>query len=714
MKAKRSFCIILAACAASSAFAQGAADNPKVFDDGLWRRTPWEGSFVPDDFIWVKPHAAYVGSNRLEIVWLTKERGSGWVDWTQDNWATTNRAWTVREGFRDFNELIHKIDVEGFDPSKPVVWRAVSMKMIEVSTCYNRYEGEPEHIWHDLRFWGELARKRSRYESGAVVHMEERVTNPLIPKKGKATIVVFNDIHHEHAIYTNLIQYAGKDVGLAAFNGDIIDHSRSEDDIIKFVNAPMAYIGRELHCATRYLRGNHEFNQAFAAHLTDYMALQDGKLYGAVDFGPARVVFLDTVGWGAKDEWAGGWVDVRPYVAEEAEWLAREVASDEWRRAKYRVVIGHVPPAWKEYSKGVVKKVDWPGAPLFDILKGKGVTVMLGAHHHDQTWIRPNEFADYDIFVGGAHYFRNSTLTRCEMDDESLHVRVVNYRGVTIHDWTFPERPSRTTIPVPRAANTNHYWYGCHRYRINQMKTAPRAPDFVLLGDSIFHYWDDPKNQTSWKTNFSGEGSAPYYGINLAIEGDTTQSLLWRLQNGLLLTNDAPAAAATEGGETVKPSNGQTVKPEAGGPGSVPVTPAPKVAFVLIGTNNTSAKDPPDDTVEGVMAVVEQVRAATQGQTKIVVYGLLPRGKGAADPGTVSNRYVNRELRWLSHTRNFHYRDIWDKFLNKDGTVNTNLLYDALHSGPQGFEVFTEDMLKALKLLRIPPAQPAVCAADSK
>ncbi len=690
MKAEHSLCIVhcalciaLAAAAASSVFAQGAADNPKVIDDNLWRTEPWEGCFVPDDFIWVKPHAAYVGSNKLEIVWLTKERGSGWVDWTQDNWATTNRAWTVRDGFRDFNELIHKIDVEGFDPSKPVVWRAVSMKMVEVSTCYNRYEGEPEHVWHDLRYWGELAKKRSRYESGAVIHAEERVTNPLIPKKGKATIVVFNDVHHEHTIYTNLVRYAGKDVGLALFNGDIIDHSRSEDDIIKFVNAPMAYIGRELRCATRYLRGNHEFNQAFAAHLTDYMALQDGKLYGAVDFGPARVVFLDTAAWGAKDEWAGGWVDVRPYVAEEAEWLAREVASDEWKRAKYRVVVGHVPPAWLD-ARGAVKKVNWPGAPLFDILKGQGVTVMLGAHHHDQTWIRPNDFADYDIFVGGAHYFRNSTLTRCEMDDESLHVRVVNYRGVTIHDWTFPERPVRATIPAPFTANTNHYWYGAHRYRINQVKTAPRAPDFVLLGDSIFHYWDNKENQPSWQKFFSGVGDAPYYGLNLAIEGDRTESLLWRLQNGLLTTNDPP----------------------------------PKVAFVLIGTNNTANRkienESPDDTAAGVAAIVGQIKAATRGQTKIVIYGLLPRGKGSSDPLTVRNTYANRSLSRLADGETVFYRSIGGKFYEKGGTINRELLPDGLHAGAKGFDVIAEDILATLKALKVAPRAGAAQIGDRR
>ena len=144
VKAALKLALVSASLAAANIFAQGAADNPKIIDDGLWKKEPWEGCYVPDDYIWVKPHAAYAGSNRLEIVWLTKERGSGWVDWSQYNWATTNRAWTARYGIRDFNELLHKIDVTGFDPSKPVAWRAVSMKLIQVATGHIRYEGEPD------------------------------------------------------------------------------------------------------------------------------------------------------------------------------------------------------------------------------------------------------------------------------------------------------------------------------------------------------------------------------------------------------------------------------------------------------------------------------------------------------------------------------------------------------------------------------------------
>ena len=677
IKTKHYVALLIVSLAATSALAQGAADNPKIIDDELWKKEPWEGCYVPDDFIKAKPHAAYVGSNKLEIVWFTKERGSGWVDWTQDNWATTNRAWTARYGIRDFNELIHKIDVTGFDPSKPVAWRAVSMRLIQVATGHIRYEGEPDYDWLKLWEWNQLADRRARYESGAVAYVEEGVVNPLFPPTGKASLVVFNDVHHAVPIYTNLIQYAGKDVGLAVFNGDIIDHSRSEDDIIQFVNAPMAYVGRELHCATRYVRGNHELTHAFPAHLADYMGLQDGQLYGAVDFGPARVVFLDTAG-GRRYYW-----DLDGYVAEEAEWLKRAAASEAWMRAKYRVVIGHIPPCWRD-AKGKLHQDDMPSAPLYNILKGKGVTAMICAHDHVPNFMTPNEAIDYPLFVGGAHSVKRSTLIRCEMDDESIHVRILDHGGVAIHDWSDPPRPCIATNSMPLSTSPKHDWWASHLYRVNQVKTAPRTPDFVLLGDSIFHYWDAERNQASWKKFFSGEGDAPYFGINLGIQGDRTESLIWRVQNGLFPTNATP----------------------------------PKAAFVLIGTNNTAnrriEKESPDDTAAGVAAIVEQVKAATQGKTKIIVYGLLPRGKGVSDPIGIRNEYANRIIRRIADNKTVFYRDIGGKFLNNDGTVNLELLDDGLHSGPKGFDVIAEDILAALKAAGVAPRQSAAQIGDKR
>ena len=655
-----------------SLFAQTAADNPKVHDDGLWQKVSCLGTYLPDEFINVKPHAAILGEDAVEIVWMTKEAGSGWVDWTQDNWATTNRAWTSKYGIRDFNETIHKTVVKGFDPAKPVCYRAVSMKLIQIATGHIRFEGEPDFEWTDRRSWSDLAVKRRTYESGANVHFAEGTFGPLVPSaKDDLSIVVFNDVHHTLPIYTNLIQYAGSKVNLAVFNGDIIDHARSEADIIRHVNAPMAYVASNLNCAVRYVRGNHELVHGFPRHLADYESTLDGQFYGALTLNGVRIAFLDAgsealddAAQKGRDEW-----DFDGYISEESAWLARELESDDWKNAKARLVFSHVPPVWEDrFGKlhGEVPRI----AKMYDMLKGRGVTAFIGAHEHVPQCVSTNEFADYPVFIGGAPYYDKATLTRCDVSgDGQVRVKIYNARGSVVVAWP---HTCISDQPAPMSTDTNHWWWKAQEYRVNQVKTASRAPDVMFLGDSIFHYWEGPKYKPSWDAVFSGEGESKYYGLNLAIEGDRTETLLWRLENGLL---------AKDG-------------------------PLPRVVVLLIGTNNTGTRNAErelcTDTARGVKAILDYIRNTTRGKTKIVVYGLLPRGKGEEDPCTKRNREVNEGIKLLCDGKNIIYRDIGDKFLNADRTVNTNMLFDKLHPAQGGYDAILEDLLPVLEKL-LPP-----------
>ena len=226
---------------------------------------------------------------------------------------------------------------------------------------------------------------------------------------------------------------------------------------------------------------------------------------------------------------------------------------------------------------------------------------------------------------------------------------------------------------APMSTDTNHWWWGAQKKRVDQAKEAKAAGgtvDVVLLGDSILHYWELEENQKCWQRTFSGEGKAKYRGLNLAIEGDRTETLLWRVENGLFTDNG----------------------------------PLPRAVILLIGTNNTgvrNAKDEtPDDTAAGVRAVIAAVKKRTNdGAAKILLYGLLPRGKGTNDACTVRNRLVNERLKKLDDgktRRTVFYHDIGDLFLNADGTVNKDLLGDALHPSKAGYEllakIFREDL----------------------
>lgn len=219
---------------------------------------------------------------------------------------------------------------------------------------------------------------------------------------------------------------------------------------------------------------------------------------------------------------------------------------------------------------------------------------------------------------------------------------------------------------APMSTDTNHWWWKAHEYRVNEVKAAKCAPDVVFLGDSIFHYWEIKENAFEWERFFSGRADARFHALNLAIEGDRTETLLWRLQNGLLV----------DGGKL------------------------PRVAVLLIGTNNTGTRnierEPPEDTVKGVKAILDYSRRVTHGATKFIVYGLLPRGSGTNDTCTVRNMKVNEGIRKLCDGRDIFYRDIGDKFLNADGTINTALLHDKLHPSAAGYNIILGDLLPAL------------------
>ena len=227
---------------------------------------------------------------------------------------------------------------------------------------------------------------------------------------------------------------------------------------------------------------------------------------------------------------------------------------------------------------------------------------------------------------------------------------------------------------APMSTDTNHWWWKAHEYRLNQVKEAKAAGgtvDVLLLGDAILHDWELKENQKCWKRTFSGEGESTYRGLNLAIEGDRTETLFWRVENGLFKG-----------------------------------APLPRAVILLVGTNNTGTRnaeeETPDDTAAGVKAVVEAVRKRTDNCTKIIVFGLLPRGTGTNDAATVRNRLVNERLRKLDESerktgpRVVFYRDIGDLFLKRDGTIDTGLLGDRLHPSKKGYDLLAREFTAAL------------------
>ena len=182
--------------------------------------------------------------------------------------------------------------------------------------------------------------------------------------------------------------------------------------------------------------------------------------------------------------------------------------------------------------------------------------------------------------------------------------------------------------------------------------------DVIFLGDSITQGWEG-NGKKVWAENF-----APLKAINLGIGGDQTGHVLWRITEGKEL-------------EPLKP----------------------KAAVIMIGTNNMGGHSA-EQIAGGVKAIVEELRKQ-KPDMKILVLGIFPRSPKATDGVREKIKTANEIIAKLADDKSVFYKDIGEKFLDKDGTLDKKIMYDYLHLTPEGYEIWAaaikDDLAKLLK-----------------
>ena len=359
----------------------------------------------------VKPHLQLMGETSVGVVWTTRVKADGWVEWSQDGGATWRTAWNQRDGLKvDANDLVHKIVVEGYDPAKPLKYRVRS----RAYTSFGPYK---------------------------VVHSGEEGTheggiNAVLPADGTLSFAVFNDVHGHLETYPKLlgVKEATKGLSFTVFNGDIMSHVEDSESLERGLLGPLAYCAARTQAPMWYLRGNHETRGAYARHLRDHLALQNDRYYGAVTLGRTRFVFLDTGEDKEDGHWAySGLVDFEGYLAEQTAWLKREVESPAWKDAKFRVVFTHIPPdlrVWNAIWKQPLPRI----RALHDVLEHAGTTLVVCAHLHTYVMRPAGDAHPYAQVAGGGRIYDKgerhaATLTRCDVLEDRIVVRQFTVNG---------------------------------------------------------------------------------------------------------------------------------------------------------------------------------------------------------------------------------------------------------------------------------------------
>jgi lysophospholipase L1-like esterase len=183
--------------------------------------------------------------------------------------------------------------------------------------------------------------------------------------------------------------------------------------------------------------------------------------------------------------------------------------------------------------------------------------------------------------------------------------------------------------------------------------------ELLLMGDSITDFWRNEQGAFAGKAVLD-KNFGQWKIANFGIAGDTTQGVLYRLNDG----------------------EGRGI--------------APRAIMLMIGTNNTG-RNTAGEIAEGIGAVVLQLRRSFP-QAKILLLAVFPRG-AASDPvrGVIAD--INQRISKLHDGTNVHYLDIGQKFLDAQGEIPKDVMSDGLHPGAKGYEIWADAVREPLTRL---------------
>lgn len=196
-----------------------------------------------------------------------------------------------------------------------------------------------------------------------------------------------------------------------------------------------------------------------------------------------------------------------------------------------------------------------------------------------------------------------------------------------------PNNPARVAVLAKRAGET--------------------GAEILFVGDSITEGWETTGREV-WDRTY-----APRKALDLGVSGDQTQHVLWRIAQG-----------------EMDPFH-------------------PKAVVLMIGTNNTGSGLSPEATADGVTLVVRRL-VAKFPEARILLLAVFPRGEKPGDPMRVANARVNAILSGIADGSRVRFLDLGPAFLSPDGTVSREVMPDALHLSPRGYQIWADAMEPAL------------------
>ncbi len=351
-----------------------------------------------------KPYLQNPVGNGITVMWETTVPAYCWVEYGTDT-TQLKRARTIVDGQVVCNNKLHKIRVNDLQPGQKYYYRVCSQEML----LYQAYK----------KVFGNTA--QSSFSEFTLPEMDA----------DSFTAVVFNDLHQHTKTFRALCkQIQNVDYDFVVFNGDCVDDPVDHEQATTFISELTEGV-RGDRIPTFFMRGNHEIRNAYSIGLRDHYDYVGDKTYGSFNWGDTRIVMLDC----GEDKLDSHWVyyglnDFTQLRNEQVDFLKKELSAKEFKKAKKRVLIHHIPLYGND---GVNLCADlWT-----KLLEKAPFNVSLNAHTHKYAYHPKGELGNnYPVVIGGGYKMDGATVMILEKKKDELRIKVLNVKGDVLLDIT--------------------------------------------------------------------------------------------------------------------------------------------------------------------------------------------------------------------------------------------------------------------------------------
>ena len=346
-----------------------------------------------------KPYLQLSTPTSVNVMFQTNSVSHCWVEFGTDT-LHTQRARTLLDGQEVCYDIENNIQLKNLQPGTRYFYRVCATEILLKQAYATHFAGDT---------------LRTPFYS---------FQTPDTKDNGDFVCAIFNDLHESKETYDALLQLMeneGINPNFVIFNGDCLPEPTNREHALHMIHA----LADPINGAERpiiFLRGNHEIRNCYSAGMHHQIGYYNDKTYSAFTRGNTRFVLLDC-GEDKPDDSDvyAGLNDFTQLRLDQVDFLKQELKSKNFKQAKHRVLISHIP---------VFGNTD-KYRPCLDLwgplLKKAPFDVAIGAHTH-QAAFHPEgtNGCQYPVYIGGGPSAKNATVSILTLKNGKLSMRVLS------------------------------------------------------------------------------------------------------------------------------------------------------------------------------------------------------------------------------------------------------------------------------------------------